>query len=126
MKTNKFILTGAIVLIIALITKIVVNEYEIREYKLQIEDLRQVIKYNVVADSLLGVKTDSTGKQYYVLGKDDKGNIMTYRDAVKTIEAQDHVIQLQDIVIRKAKKQYNFNYSVKDSCGVAIVKFWNK
>lgn len=126
MRTNKFLLIGAILLISILITKIIVNEYEIREYKSQIEELRQVIKYNVVADSLLGLKIDSTGKQYYVMLKDDNGNIMTYQDAVKTIEAQDHVIQMQDIVIRNAKKQYRFNYSVKDSCGVAIVKFWKK
>ena len=67
MKVNKYIILGAIVLILALFVEIIVNEYEIREYKSQIEDLRQNIRYSTVADSILGVQKDSLGSSYYVI-----------------------------------------------------------
>jgi hypothetical protein len=125
MKKNKYITLGAIFLFLALIVKIVVNEFQIREYKTQINDLRQAIRFSEIADSLLGVKNDSTGR-YYVVHRDDKGEIMTYQDMMKTIDAQEHVIEIQDIVIKHAKDVYKFNYAVKDSSGVVIMKFWNK
>ncbi|SFC51157.1 hypothetical protein SAMN04488494_1267 [Xylanibacter ruminicola] len=116
---------GVILLFLALIAKIVVNEYQISEYKTQINDLRQAIRYNEVADSLLGVKSDSTGR-YYVIHRNEKGEVMTYQDMMRTIDAQEHVIEIQDIVIRNAKDVYKFNYAVKDSSGVVIMKFWDK
>lgn len=116
---------GVILLFLALIAKIVVNEYQIREYKTQINDLRQAIRFSEFADSLLGVKNDSTGR-YYVVHRDDKGKVMTYQDMMRTIDAQEHVIEIQDVVIRHAKDVYKFNYAVKDSSGVVIMKFWNK
>ena len=125
MKRNKYIAMGVILLFLALIAKIVVNEYQIREYKTQINDLRQAIRFSEFADSLLGVKNDSTGR-YYVVHRDDKGEIMTYQDMMRTIDAQEHVIEIQDVVIRHAKDVYKFNYAVKDSSGVVIMKFWNK
>jgi hypothetical protein len=125
MKKNKYITLGAIFLFLALIVKILVNEFQIREYKTQINDLRQAIRFSEIADSLLGVKNDSTGR-YYVVHRDDKGEIMTYQDMMKTIDAQEHVIEIQDIVIKHAKDVYKFNYAVKDSSGVVIMKFWNK
>lgn len=125
MKKNKYITLGAIILFLALIAKILVNEFQIREYKTQINDLRQAIRFSEIADSLLGVKNDSTGR-YYVVHRDDKGEIMTYQDMMKTIDAQEHVIEIQDIVIKHAKDVYKFNYAVKDSSGVVIMKFWNK
>lgn len=125
MKRNKYITMGVILLFLALIAKIVVNEYQISEYKTQINDLRQAIRYNEVADSLLGVKSDSTGR-YYVIHRNEKGEVMTYQDMMKTIDAQEHVIEIQDIVIRNAKDVYKFNYAVKDSSGVVIMKFWDK
>ncbi|WP_139294718.1 hypothetical protein [Xylanibacter ruminicola] len=125
MKRNKYITMGVILLFLALIAKIVVNEYQISEYKTQINDLRQAIRYNEVADSLLGVKSDSTGR-YYVIHRNEKGEVMTYQDMMRTIDAQEHVIEIQDIVIRNAKDVYKFNYAVKDSSGVVIMKFWDK
>jgi hypothetical protein len=125
MKKNKYITLGAIFLFLALIAKILVNEFQIREYKTQINDLRQAIRFSEIADSLLGVKNDSTGR-YYVVHRDDKCEIMTYQDMMKTIDAQEHVIEIQDIVIKHAKDVYKFNYAVKDSSGVVIMKFWNK
>ena len=74
MKTNKILYIGVILLISALITKIVVNEYEIIEYKSQIDDLRGHIRYSIVADSILGAQKDSLGRSYYVVYKDDYGN----------------------------------------------------
>ena len=62
MKKNKYITLGAIFLFLALIAKILVNEFQIREYKTQINDLRQAIRFSEIADSLLGVKNDSTGR----------------------------------------------------------------
>ena len=44
MKVNKYIILSALLLFLALIVKIVVKEYEIKEYKSQIEDLRQSIR----------------------------------------------------------------------------------
>lgn len=125
MKRNKYITMGVILLFLALIAKIVVNEYQISEYKTQINDLRQAIRYNEVADSLLGVKSDSTDR-YYVIHRNEKGEVMTYQDMMRTIDAQEHVIEIQDIVIRNAKDVYKFNYAVKDSSGVVIMKFWDK
>ena len=125
MKKNKYITLGAIFLFLAVIAKILVNEFQIREYKTQINDLRQAIRFSEIADSLLGVKNDSTGR-YYVVHRDDKGEIMTYQDMMKTIDAQEHVIEIQDIVIKHAKDVYKLNYAVKDYSGVVIMKFWNK
>lgn len=126
MKVSKYMLIGASIFIIVLVVKIIVNEHSIREYKSQIDDLRKSITYSEVADSLLGVQTDSIGTRYYVVKRDENGNIITYYDMMKTMEAQDHVIEIQDIVIRNAKNIYKFNYSVKDSCGVVTTKFWEK
>lgn len=126
MKTNKYIIIGAFLLFSALITKIVVNEYEIREYKSQIIDLRQNIRYSTVADSILGVKKDSLGKQYYVVYLDENGKEMTYRDMIKTIEVQERLIKVQDIVIQDAKQYFKFNYAVKDSSGMIRTRFWRK
>lgn len=125
MKKNKYITWGVIFLFLALIAKILVNEFQICEYKTQINDLRQAIRFSEIADSLLGVKSDSTGR-YYVVHRDDNGEVMTYQDMMKTIDAQEHVIEIQDIVIRHAKDVYKFNYAVKDSSGVVVMKFWNK
>ena len=126
MKTNKILYIGVILLISALITKIVVNEYEIIEYKSQIDDLRGHIRYSIVADSILGAQKDSLGRSYYVVYKDDYGNNMTYREMIKTIEAQERLITVQDIVIQQAKEYFKFNYSVKDSCGTIHTRFWRK
>lgn len=125
MKRNKYIAMGAIFIFLALIAKIVVNEYQISEYKSQIEDLRQAIRYSELADSLLGVKSDSTSR-YYIVHRNEKGEVLTYQDMKKTIDAQERVIEIQDIVIKNAKDVYKFNYAVKDSCGIVIMKFWNK
>lgn len=126
MKTNKLIRLGLLLLISALITEIVVNEYEILEYKSQIDDLRKSIRYSIVADSILGVQKDSLGHSYYVVYKDDNGNNMTYREMIKTIEAQERLITVQDIVIQQAKEYFKFNYSVKDSSGYIRTRFWRK
>ena len=126
MKVNKYILIGASILILALVVKIVVNEHSIREYKSQIDDLRKSINYSEIADSILGVQIDSIGTRFYIVKRDENGNVITYNDMMKTLEAQDHVIEIQDIVIRNAKNIYKFNYSVKDSCGVVTTKFWEK
>lgn len=126
MKVNKYIILGAIVLILALFVEIVVNEYEIREYKLQIEDLRQNIRYSTVADSILGVQKDSLGRSYYVIYKDDSGKEMTYKEMMKTIEDQERVIEVQDVVIQTAKEYFKFNYAVKDSGNTIRTRFWRK
>lgn len=126
MKVNKYIILGAIVLILALFVEIVVNEYEIREYKSQIEDLRQNIRYSTVADSILGVQKDSLGRSYYVIYKDDYGKEMTYREMMKTIEDQERVIEVQDVVIQTAKEYFKFNYAVKDSGNTIRTRFWRK
>lgn len=126
MKINKYIIFGTILLISALITKIIVNEYEICEYKSQIDDLRSIIRYSVVADSILGVQKDSLGHSYYVVYKDDYGNNMTYREMMKTIEAQERLITMQDVVIQQAKDYFKFNYAVKDSSGYIRTRFWRK
>ena len=126
MKVNKYIILSALLLFLALIVKIVVKEYEIKEYKSQIEDLRQSIRYSTVADSILGVQKDSLGRSYYVVYKDDYGKGMTYREMIKTIEEQERVIEVQDVVIRNAKEYFKFNYAVKDSCGIVRTKFWRK
>ncbi len=55
MKINKYILAGTFLLLLALIAQIIVSDYEIRDYKSQIDDLRQNIKYSVLADSILGL-----------------------------------------------------------------------
>ena len=125
MKRNKCIAIGAIFIFLALISKIVVNEYQISEYKSQIKDLRQAIRYSELADSLLGVKSDSTSR-YYIVHRNEKGEVLTYQNMKKTIDAQERVIEIQDIVIKNAKDVYKFNYAVKDSCGIVIMKFWNK
>ena len=125
MKRNKYIAMGAIFIFLALIAKIVVNEYQISEYKSQIEDLRQAIRYSELADSLLGVKSDSTSR-YYIVHRNETGEVLTYQDMKKTIDAQERVIEIQDIVIKNDKDVYKFNYAVKDSCGIVIMKFWNK
>ena len=70
MKVNKYIILSALLLLLALIVKIVVKEYEIKEYKSQIEDLRQSIRYSTIADSILGVQKDSLGRSYYVVYKE--------------------------------------------------------
>lgn len=126
MKVNKYIIFGAIVLILALFVEIVVNEYEIREYKSQIEDLRQNIRYSTVADSILGVQKDSLGRSYYVIYKDDSGKEMTYKEMMKTIEDQERVIEVQDVVIQTAKEYFKFNYAVKDSGNTIRTRFWRK
>jgi len=126
MKVNKYIILGAIVLILALFVEIVVNEYEIREYKSQIEDLRQNIRYSTVADSILGVQKDSLGRSYYVIYKDDSGKEMTYKEMMKTIEDQERVIEVQDVVIQTAKEYFKFNYAVKDSGNTIRTRFWRK
>ena len=126
MKVNKYIILGAIVLILALFVEIIVNEYEIREYKSQIEDLRQNIRYSTVADSILGVQKDSLGRSYYVIYKDDSGKEMTYREMMKTIEDQERVIEVQDVVIQTAKEYFKFNYAVKDSGNTIRTRFWRK
>ena len=121
MKVNKYIILSALLLFLALIVKIVV-----KEYKSQIEDLRQSIRYSTIADSILGVQKDSLGRSYYVVYKDDYGKGMTYREIIKTIEEQERVIEVQDVVIRNAKEYFKFNYAVKDSCGIVRTKFWRK
>lgn len=126
MKVNKYIILGAIVLILALFVEIVVNEYEIREYKSQIEDLRQNIRYSTVADSILGVQKDSLGRSYYVIYKDDSGKERTYKEMMKTIEDQERVIEVQDVVIQTAKEYFKFNYAVKDSGNTIRTRFWRK
>ena len=126
MKVNKYIILGAIVLILALFVEIVVNEYEIREYKSQIEDLRQNIRYSTVADSILGVQKDSLGRSYYVIYKDDSGKEMTYKEMMKTIEDQERVIEVQDVVIQTAKEYFKFNYAVKDSGNTIRTRFGRK
>lgn len=126
MKVNKYIILGALLLFLALIVKIVVNEYEIKEYKSQIEDLRQNIRYSTVADSILGVQKDSLGRSYYVVYKNDSGQGMTYKEMMETIEAQERVIEVQDVVIRTAKEYFKFNYAVKDSGNTIRTRFWRK
>lgn len=126
MKTNKYVVTGTVLFVLALIAKIIVNEYEIKEYKSQIEDLRQDIKYSIEADSILGVQKDSLGRSFYVVYKDDAGKQMTYRQMMKTIENQERIITIQDIVIQDAKKYFKFNYAVKDSGGIIRTRFWRK
>ena len=42
MKASRYIVIVALLLFLALIAKILVNEYEISGYKSQIEDLRQI------------------------------------------------------------------------------------
>ena len=126
MKVNKYIILGALLLFLALFAKIVVNEYEIKEYKSQIEDLRQSIRYSTIADSILGVQKDSLGRSYYVVYKNDSGQGMTYKEMMKTIEDQERVIEVQDVVIQTAKKYFKFNYAVKDSSGYIRTSFWRK
>lgn len=126
MKASRYIVIVALLLFLALIAKILVNEYEISGYKSQIEDLRQIISYSEVADSVLGIQSDSIGRHFYIVHRDEDGEILTYQDLMETIEKQEHIITIQDIVIRNAKQIYKFNYAVKDSCGIIHTRFWNK
>ena len=126
MKINKYIVFAVFLLIIAQIVSIVVKEYEINDYKSQIEDLRQNIRYYNLKDSILGVQIDSLGRTYYVIYEDDNGNHMTYKKMMETIEAQERVITVQDVVIQTAKEYFKFNYAVKDSGGFIRTRFWRK
>ncbi len=51
---------------------------------------------------------------------------MTYKEMMKTIENQERVIAVQDVVIETAKQYFKFNYAVKDSSGYIRTKFWRK
>ncbi len=126
MKINKYVVVGAFLLILALIVQIIVNDYEIKEYKSQIEDLRKEIRYSIVADSILGAQKDSLGRTYYVIYKNDSGKKMTYREMMETIDNQERVIEVQDVVISTAKEYFKFNYAVKDSGGIIRTRFWRK
>ena len=45
---------------------------------------------------------------------------------IKTIETQERLITVQDVVIQHAKEYFKFNYSVKDSSGFIRTRFWRK
>lgn len=78
-----------------------------------------------IIDSLLAsVKTDTTSYIYFF--RDETGKVINYHQLDSLYNHYKDLYEMLDFIILTAKKNYKFDYSIKQENNKFIIKMWDK
>ena len=123
---NKMILTVAIIVASTFAFMFGISEYSNNSLRRQIHERDMYLDY---MDSILvsyGYISHSDSSTMFIRLLDTYGNVMNLSQVDSVQSELERIIKIQDLIIKSAKRTYNFNYSYTIRGDSVIMKFWNK
>lgn len=123
---NKMILTVAIIVAFTFAFMFGMAEYSNKSLRRQIHERDMYLDY---MDSVLvsyGYISHNDSCTMFIRLLDEFGNAMNLSQVDSVRSELERTIEIQDLIIKSAKRRYNFNYSYTIRGDSVIMKFWNK
>lgn len=123
---NKMILTVAIIVAFTFAFMFGMAEYSNKNLRRQIHERDMYLDY---MDSVLvsyGYISHNDSCTMFIRLLDEFGNAMNLSQVDSVRSELERTIEIQDLIIKSAKRRYNFNYSYTIRGDSVIMKFWNK
>lgn len=123
---SKYITPIAITAAIASIILFGVSEHSNSQMRRQIKERDAYIER---LDTLIGLYSHVEFMDSFTVLSfpvDQYGNKLKFDDLDSIRKVNERIIEVQDLIIREAKKKYKFNYSVKATGDTVLIVFWDK
>lgn len=123
---NKYITLIAVVVAIVFMILFGVSEHSNSEMRRQVQERDAYIEH---IDTLIGLYSNVEFKDNFMIlhfPVNQYGEKLRFNDLDSIRRMNEKIIQIQDVVIREAKKKYKFNYSIKEIGDSIRIRFWHK